>query len=165
MAPFFVSDPSTLPPLPAEEEASLRDALKRCSEETYTAARVFRATGDPRRVPVIVQGIIERFVEGPLRPKLLFNPNELRLSEDLGLDSLTMMELVILVEDVLKISIHNEELRGLRTLGDVQRFVETKLSSLPTPAEGKAGATMAVWPQESEEKCASAAARAQLTGF
>lgn len=163
MPPLFVSDPATLPPLSAEEDAALRDALKRCSEETYHAARIFRATGDPRRVPAIVQGIIERFVEGPLRAKLLFHPADLRLAEDLGLDSLTLMELVILVEDVLKISIHNEELRGLRTLGDVQRFVEAKLSAAPPPSPRPADATMAVWPQEADEKHPAPAAGPELS--
>lgn len=43
------------------------------------------------------------------------------------------MEIVILTEDVLPVSINNEELRHLRTLGDVKQFIECKLRGLPLP--------------------------------
>jgi len=49
------------------------------------------------------------------------------LSEHLGLDSLTMIELVMIAEDVLQISIDNRELRDIHTVGDLQRFVARKL--------------------------------------
>lgn len=43
------------------------------------------------------------------------------------------MEIVILTEDVLPVTITNEELRHLRTLGDVSKFIEGKLRGLPLP--------------------------------
>jgi len=114
-----------------EEEAQLRDALKRCSPATLAAACRFRRTGDPVEVPVIVHGLIERFVESGLRPRLLQPAENLRLAEDLGIDSLTMMEIVILAEDVLRVTINNDELRGLVTLADVHRFLACKLAGVP----------------------------------
>ena len=114
-----------------EEDDHLREILKRCPPSTYEAARRFRVTGDVRQVPAIVFGIIERFTESELRPKLREPHDGLMLGEDLGLDSLTMMEIVLLVEDVLTISIKNDELRHLRTLGDVRQFVEGKLHPQP----------------------------------
>ena len=122
----------------AEEDAHLREVLKRCPPSAYQAACQFRKTGAPRHLPAIVLGIIERFVEPDLRPKLKHPPDSLRLIEDLGLDSLTMMEIVLLVEDVLAISIRNEELRQLRTLGDVRLFIEGKLRE---PARQESPAT------------------------
>jgi acyl carrier protein len=117
------------------DEAYLREALKRCSPTTFEAVRAFRATGDYTHLPVIVTGVIERFVERDLRPKLATGADELRLVEDLGLDSLTLMEIVILTEDVLPVTINNDELRHLRTLGHVRQFIECKLRGLPLPAE------------------------------
>ena len=117
----------------SETPDHLREILKRCPPATYEAARHFRATGDARQVPAIVLGIIERFMESGLRPKLGQPDDNLLLGEDLGLDSLTMMEIVILVEDVLAISIKNEELRQLRTLGDVRQFIAGKLGDKPRP--------------------------------
>jgi 3-hydroxyacyl-[acyl-carrier-protein] dehydratase len=103
-------------------------------------------------MPAVVIGVIERFVEPDLRPKLKDADDDLRLIEDLGIDSLTMMEIVILVEDVLQLSINNDELRNLRTVGDVKTFIDCKIRGLPLPRPTKflpiehIGAVMPVQP-------------------
>src|SRR3954465_12854859 len=129
-------------PLPAkpfapEDESALREALKRCSPSTFEAAVQFRKTGNAEHVPAVVIGVIERFVEPDLRTKLKDAGDDLRLIEDLGIDSLTMMEIVILVEDVLQMTINNEELRNLRTVGDVKTFIDCKIRGLPLPKPTK----------------------------
>ena len=97
----------------------------------------FRKTGNPEHVPAVVIGIVERFVEPDLRIKLKDADDDLRLIEDLGIDSLTMMEIVILVEDVLQLSINNDELRNLRTVGDVKTFIDCKIRGLALPKPTK----------------------------
>ena len=124
-------------PFAAEDEAALRESLKRCSPSTFEAAVQFRKTGNPEHVPAVVIGVIERFVEPDLRVKLKDADDDLRLIEDLGIDSLTMMEIVILVEDVLQLTINNEELRNLRTVGDVKTFIDCKIRGLPLPKPTK----------------------------
>ncbi len=120
--------------LSSTDETTLRDALKRCSPPTVEAACAFRRTGDVIHVPVVVLGVIERFVERDLRRRFQEpTADELRLIEDLNVDSLTMFEAVLLLEEVLQITIDNEELPGLRTLGEIQRFTERKLGGLPRP--------------------------------
>jgi 3-hydroxyacyl-[acyl-carrier-protein] dehydratase len=117
----------------AEDESALREALKRCSSATLESALQFRKNHDATHVPVVVIGVIERFVEPGLRPKLHASDDDLRMVEDLGIDSLTMMEIVILVEDVLQMQINNDELRNLRTVGDVKTFIDCKARGLPPP--------------------------------
>lgn len=109
----------------------LREALKRCSPSTYYAACKFRHSGDATQLPAIVLGVIERYVDRDLRAKLQADPDPLRLREDLGLDSLTLMEVVMLAEDVLGLSISNDELTALRTVGDVQRFMLAQVRAVP----------------------------------
>ncbi len=134
-APHSISaTPKTFSP---EDEAALRETLKRCSPSTFEAALQFRKTGNAEHVPAVVIGIVERFVEPDLRTKLKDADDDLRLIEDLGVDSLTMMEIVILVEDVLAMSIHNDELRNLRTVGDVKVFIDCKIRGLPLPKPTK----------------------------
>lgn len=116
-----------------EDENALRESLKRCSSATIEAAVQYRKTRDVSHVPVVVIGVIERFVEPSLRPKLHTGEDDLRVVEDLGIDSLTMMEIVILVEDVLQMQINNEELRNLRTVGDIKTFIDCKARGLPPP--------------------------------
>src|SRR5208283_2778658 len=120
-----------------EDDALLRESLKRCSASTFEAASQFRKTKNTEHLPAIILGIIERFVEPDLRAKLKDPDDDLRLIEDLGIDSLTMMEIVILVEEVLQMSINNEELRNLRTIGDVKQFIECKVRGLPLPKPTK----------------------------
>jgi|SRR5882724_2190825 len=119
--------PGLAKPFTSEDETALREALKRCSAVTVAAACEFRKTGEPINLGLIVVGIIERFVDRDLRTKLKLASPELRLVEDLGVDSLTMIEIVMLTEEVLDISIGHEELRPLRTLEDIARFVEAKV--------------------------------------
>jgi len=126
-------EPSNSKAFTAEDESALRDTLKRCSPVSVEAAVQFRKTHDPIHVPVVVIGVIERFVEPDLRPKLHASDDDLRMVEDLGIDSLTMMEIVILVEDVLQMQINNEELRNLRTVGDIKTFIDCKARGLPPP--------------------------------
>jgi len=131
------STPTTPKPFAAEDEAALREALKRCSPSTFEAAVQYRKTGNAEHVRAVVIGVIERFVEPDLKTKLKDGDDDLRLVEDLGIDSLTMMEIVILVEDVLQMSINNDELRNLRTVGDVKTFIDCKIRGLPLPKPTK----------------------------
>lgn len=109
------------------EAARLQLLLKRCSPETVHAACEFQRTGDRSHLPHIVAGVLARYVEGERRPKLREPSGSLRLVEDLGLDSLSLMEAVVMMEDVLNISVTNEEMMGLRTLGDVEAFVTQRV--------------------------------------
>jgi acyl carrier protein len=124
-------------PFGPEDEAALRESLKRCSPSTFEAAVQYRKTGNPDHVPAVVIGVIERFVEPDLKIKLKEADDDLRLIEDLGIDSLTMMEIVILVEDILSLTINNDELRNLRTIGDVKTFIDCKIRGLPLPKPTK----------------------------
>jgi 3-hydroxyacyl-[acyl-carrier-protein] dehydratase len=100
--------------------------LKRCPDGTFEAAVAYRESGDATWIPEIVNGIIERFLEPQAKPLLHSGNEELRLFEDLGVDSLTMMEIVILVEETLNISFDNSELRELRTLSDIRTYMDEK---------------------------------------
>jgi acyl carrier protein len=117
-----------------EDDRRLREVLKGCPSATCEAAREFRQTRNPALLPVIVHGMVERYVARDLLPRLKLADDDLLLHEHLGLDSLTMMELMMIAEDVLQISIDNTELRGLHTMGDLQRFVARKLE-VTSPAK------------------------------
>jgi acyl carrier protein len=109
-----------------DDEAYVRDALKRCSASTREAAQEFRRTGNPACVPAFVDGLLEHYVDFDVRPKLATSDDRLRLVEDLDIDSLTMLEIVYLAEDVLRISLDNDEIRPFRTVGDVKAFLASK---------------------------------------
>ena len=68
-----------------------------------------------------------------MRGRLTGPADHLRLIEDLGLDSLTMMEIMIKVEDILHVTVSDEELRHFRTLGDVRQFIDRSVRRTPAP--------------------------------
>jgi len=116
------------------DEVALRESLRRCSAKTIEAAVAYRKAGEIIHLPLIILGIFERFVEPDLRPRLATpDTDDLRVIEDLGLDSLTMMEIVMLVEEVTQTEIANEDLRNLATIGDIKVFVDCRARGLPAP--------------------------------
>jgi acyl carrier protein len=122
-------DSSTVPFTEATEQ-ELRESLRRCPPETIEAAVKFRRDGDPSQINPIIMGLIERFMDPEFRPKLAQpNADGLKILEDLGLDSLTMVELVMLVEETLDLTVDNNELRGIKTIGDIKQFVAAKVAA------------------------------------
>lgn len=118
---------SASPGAAPQDDAVLRDALKRCSSATREAAREFRRTGSVDFIPAIVEGVIEHYVDPDVRAKMKGNSDGLRLVEDLSIDSLDLLEIVFLAEEVLQISIDNEEVRPFRTVGDIKGFIVSKV--------------------------------------
>lgn len=130
---------SVAAPLTEEQLQEVRTTLKRCSPATLEAAIRFRETRDPACVPTIVYGIIERHMPPEAPQKLAEATDETELIKDLGIDSLTMLEIVLQIEETIGISIDNSELREIRTLGAVKSFIDRKLSGA-TAAESAGAA-------------------------
>jgi acyl carrier protein len=127
---------------PTEQDIfNLRTSLKRCSADTVEAAVRFRVSGDLKEVPTIVYGIIERHLSPEHNRSLAAAADETRLIEDLGIDSLTLLEIVLSIEETLNISIENEELREILTLGQVKTFIAKKISGTDEPDGGKVART------------------------
>lgn len=118
-------------------EEDLKDLLKRCPPGTYEAALTFRKSQDIDQVEPIVMGIIDRHLEPDQREILNNSDESLRMYEDLGMDSLTMLEIVMLVEQTLQVSIDNEELKDLRTIGDVKAYLQAKAKGEEPPVRAK----------------------------
>src|SRR6185295_10137742 len=57
-----------------------------------------------------------------------------RLREDLGLDSLAMIELLFKIEEHFDLEIPNEDLSRVTTVADVTAYVEEKLGTAAAPA-------------------------------
>ena len=115
----------------------MADLLKRCSPDTLAAAIKFRESKDIQEIEPIVLGIIDRHLEPEQREVFKNADDGTRFYEDLGLDSLTMLEIIMLVEQTLEISIDNEELRDLRTIGDVKEYLDAKVRGVQVPARSK----------------------------
>ena len=89
----------------------------------------FQAEGDPAELDPVIFAILEDFI--PRTPERPFPtlPGETRLIEDLGFDSLAITEVVFFTEDLFGITISNEEIIQVRTLGDLRGFVRRKVDT------------------------------------
>lgn len=80
---------------------------------------------DDEVIKTINMSLAEEF---ELDPDLMIP--EADIYEDLGLDSLDMVDLVVVLENSFHIKIHEEEtIREIRTLGQIHRFVQSKTKS------------------------------------
>ena len=101
--------------LNATELAEIQKELRRCNPETVAAAIRFREQGDSTAIPPVVYGLIELYQPATAKLSLKDANDETRLIEDLGLDSLALLEVVFAIEGVLKLHINNY-LRSLSAL-------------------------------------------------
>ena len=123
---------------PTEQEiAALRTGLKRCTQQTVDAAVRFRTTGDLVEIPTVVYGIIERHLPAENTRDLSQAGDDTKLIEDLGVDSLTLLEIVLSIEETTGISVENDELREISTLGQVKEFIARKISTSKDPAAAR----------------------------
>jgi acyl carrier protein len=125
------------PTLSESDYADLKEGLRRCSPETIAAAIRYRETGDLSTIPKVVMGILERYQPASAPVKLAEAKDNMRLIEELGLDSLTLLEIVMSIEEVLKLRIENEELREIRTLGQLNDFLRAKITGTTFSTGGK----------------------------
>jgi acyl carrier protein len=68
-------------------------------------------------------------------------PDSAQLIADLGYDSLALAEIVFFVEELYQISIANEDLLKLQTIGDLRTYVHAKVTAPAAAAPAAPAAT------------------------
>lgn len=115
-------------PLSADEIELIRRNFRKCSEETIGAIIAFRETRNLSVIPAIVRGVVHRYLPAAGH-EAMSRATAATLLTDLRIESLTMLEIVLDVQDALEIEIDDNEIRGFRTLGDVESFLESKVAA------------------------------------
>ena len=113
---------------PTQEEIDqIRRSFRRCREGTSDAIIELKRTGNTELIPTIVRGIVWRYVHKDRQPVVDQATPETALAS-LGIDSLTMMEIVLDVQDALDLVIEDADLRHMRTIGDVIGFLQQRFA-------------------------------------
>jgi len=100
-----------------------------------TAAYVeFAEKGDLANLDVVVLGVLHFYLARKPKESLDTLPGSTRLIEDLGCDSLTMMDTVFMVESLFDIKIDDNELTRLATLDDLRQHLRQLVHDSPAPA-------------------------------
>ena len=71
---------------------------------------------------------IQSIVADQLGVELADVTKDASILDDLGADSLDVVELVMTLEEVFDIEVPDDVVEEMRTIGDVQRFVEAHVS-------------------------------------
>lgn len=116
-------------PISEERKQEITKSLKRCSDETVAAALRFEETHELNELPAIIIGVLQRDAATPPPEGIATAADEARLIEDIGMDSFGMIEVVMTAEEVLGITVVNEEMNDTRTLGQLKEFLRAKLAA------------------------------------
>lgn len=118
-------------PLPSSQPPAPRDCdelLRHLPPDARASFRRFQAEGDVAALDVVMSAILEDFIPRHPGTPIGESPAETRLIEDLGFDSLAITELVFFTEELFGITIANEELLQVRTIGQLREFVRRKVT-------------------------------------
>ena len=92
----------------------------------------FAEAGDLSRLRQVVLGVLEFHLAKPPEQPLVGLPGSTRLVEDLGCDSLTMVDTLFLAESLFDIRLADDELARVATLDDlVEHFRQHIIGSKP----------------------------------
>ncbi len=110
----------------------LRDTLRGFPEETIRDCAEFQATADPAAFDRAVLGLVHHHLSPkPPRPLATY-PRSTALVAELGLDSITMVELVFIFEDLFAAKLPQEELLQVVTLDDLLNLLRRHLPAPPS---------------------------------
>lgn len=118
-----------LPPgFASKSESELRAGLRGFSAECLESAFCFQKDGTFESLCRMLPGLIAFHLpqKAPPPPGRLEDP--LRLSEDLGLDSLALAEMAFKMDELFGFPIETREVAGIATVGDLKAFLRRKLS-------------------------------------
>ena len=77
---------------------------------------------------IIIEKVNHFLIEDIEIEENLIEPDAL-LTKDLGIDSLDVVDIVVIIEQVFGVKIKGEELKDVKTLGSFYDFVEQKIKT------------------------------------
>lgn len=91
----------------------------------------FAGNGDLQNLDTVVLGVLQFYLATKPTDPLEALPGTTRLVEDLGCDSLSMMDMVFMVESLFDIKIDDTELTKISTLDDLRAQIRRHVSTRP----------------------------------
>ena len=101
----------------------LEDELDRAPKGTREALIAFKESGDLGQLEIFAKGVIARNIDDAYIETLDKVDDSTRMVDDLGIDSLTMLEIAMTFEDALGIELIDDELSGIETYGSMRDYL------------------------------------------
>ncbi|CAM2806312.1 acyl carrier protein [Rariglobus hedericola] len=126
-----MSDDSTTPPSAPAPKPVKRSPLEKFSLSVRDAHTRFMTTGDVEALDLVVLAIVHDHQPMQVRAASPADlSNSAKLIGDLGFDSLALAEIVFFIEDLYQVSVSNEEIMAITTVGELRDFVRVKVAAL-----------------------------------
>jgi acyl carrier protein len=103
--------------------------LRHFPREVGEAFERLRTTGDAAALEQVIHAVVEDHIPAPAKAAAPALTPGTALIDDLGFDSMAISELVFFFEDLFRVSIANDEIVRVRTVGELCAFVGTKLAA------------------------------------
>ena len=110
-----------------EKIKELKDLLKRCPEGTFDSLMLYHEKRDLAALETFIVGVLKRHIEPEYEQLLEGERAGLSFIDDLGIDSMGMMEIVMMVEECLDIQLENRELMQIHTFSDLDSYIRRQL--------------------------------------
>ncbi len=118
--------------VPAKAKTS---PLAKFPAEVRDAHARFLLTRDADALDTVVLAIVRDHQPPAVRAHTPAVPaDSARLMEDLGFDSLALAEIVFFIEDLYQVSVSNDDLMTIPTVGALRAFVRNKIALAPLPS-------------------------------
>ena len=115
-------------------ESEIDERFLNFNPDTVAAIHAYRQNRDPKLVHSIVHGIIEKYLPPEQRNR---TPAAVASLNAFGIESVTLMEIILDIQDALDLVITDEELRGLRGFDDATRMLSEKVAARSDGATGQ----------------------------
>lgn len=109
------------------KESEIAERFLNFPPATMEAIRRYHAGQDPALVSPIVHGIVEKYLPESLRGQSIDPAKSLNA---FGLESLTLVEVFLDIQDALAINVSEDELRGLRNFDEAIALMSNKVAAL-----------------------------------
>ncbi|MEO6738605.1 MAG: phosphopantetheine-binding protein [Chthoniobacteraceae bacterium] len=112
--------PGQTPAKSQRENPALRIILQGYPEATIAACAEYQRSGDDGALDLAIAGVVQHHLSKPPERPVAEMPGSTKLAGDLGMDSITMVEMACVFEDVVGTRLPDEELDKIVTLDDLR---------------------------------------------
>jgi acyl carrier protein len=119
---------------PSDARLRVQENLTGFPQAVVDAYLAYADTGNLDRLDEVVLGVLQFYLAKPPPVPLASMPGSTRLIADLGGDSLTMIDVMFLAENLLGIKLADDELTRIETLDQLREHFRRRMTSIVDPA-------------------------------
>jgi acyl carrier protein len=112
---------------PAAAQQRVTEHLTGFPPAVVEAYLAYATNGDLARLDELVLGVLQFYLAKPPTAPLATLPGTTRLVEDLGCDSLTMIDVLFISEALLDIKLADDELTRIQTLDELRAHFRRRM--------------------------------------